>query len=179
MLAVVATTVSLIAIFFPVAFMGGLVGRFWRSFGLTVSFAILVSLLVAFTLVPTLGRPRAAPAPRGEPARARPARPGVYARIEAAYEALLRVSLRHRLVTVVATVLLIAGTLFLARGLKTDFIVADDMSEFEVVRRDAAGLLAGPVRRHRPPDRGRPPARSPRSSTCSRTSASAAAFSRT
>src|SRR5262245_32404158 len=53
-LAVVATTVSLIAIFFPVAFMGGLVGRFWRSFGLTVSFALLVSLLVALTLVPTL-----------------------------------------------------------------------------------------------------------------------------
>ena len=131
-LAVVATTVSLIAIFFPVAFMGGLVGRFWRSFGLTVSFAILVSLLVAFTLVPTLAarvlRPHRAASPG-----ARPARPGVYARIESAYEALLRVTLRHRLATVVATILLIAGTLYLARGLKADFIVADDMSEFEVV----------------------------------------------
>ena len=85
-LAVVATTISLIAIFFPVAFMGGLVGRFWRSFGLTVSFAIVVSLLVAFTLVPTLAarvlRPHRAAGPG-----ARPARPGVYARIEAAYEA--------------------------------------------------------------------------------------------
>ena len=135
-LAVVATTVSLIAIFFPVAFMGGLVGRFWRSFGLTVSFAILVSLLVAFTLVPTLAarvlRPHRAAGPGPEPGRA-PGRRGVYARVEAAYEALLRVSLRHRLATVVATVLLIAGTLFLARGLKADFIVADDMSEFEVV----------------------------------------------
>ena len=137
-LPVVATTVSLIAIFFPVAFMGGLVGRFWRSFGLTVSFAILVSLLVAFTLVPTLAarvlRPHRVAAPR-----ARPARPGVYARVEAAYEALLRLSLRHRLLTVVATVLLIGATLFLARGLKTDFIVADDMSEFEVVVETPAG----------------------------------------
>jgi HAE1 family hydrophobic/amphiphilic exporter-1 len=133
-LAVMATTVSLIAIFFPVAFMGGLVGRFWRSFGLTVSFAILVSLLVAFTLVPTLAarvlRPhRGAGAGPGHA----PGRPGLYVRVEAAYEALLRVSLRHRLATVVATVLLIAGTLYLARGLRTDFIVADDMSEFEVV----------------------------------------------
>ena len=155
-LPVVATTVSLIAIFFPVAFMGGLVGRFWRSFGLTVSFAILVSLLVAFTLVPTLAarvlRPHRAAAPG-----ARPARPGVYARVEAAYEALLRVSLRHRLLTVVATVLLIGATLFLARGLKTDFIVADDMSEFEVVVETPAGLLARPDRRHRAPDRGRAP----------------------
>jgi len=137
-LPVVATTVSLIAIFFPVAFMGGLVGRFWRSFGLTVSFAIVVSLLVAFTLVPTLAarvlRPHRAAAPG-----ARPARPGVYARIEAAYEALLRVSLRHRLLTVGATVLLLGATLFLARGLKLDFIVADDMSEFEVVVETPAG----------------------------------------
>jgi HAE1 family hydrophobic/amphiphilic exporter-1 len=135
-LAVVATTVSLIAIFFPVAFMGGLVGRFWRSFGLTVSFAILVSLLVAFTLVPTLAarvlRPHRAAGPRPGADHA-PARRGVYARVEAAYEALLRVTLRHRLATVVATILLVAGTLYLARGLKPDFIVADDMSEFEVV----------------------------------------------
>jgi HAE1 family hydrophobic/amphiphilic exporter-1 len=131
-LAVVATTISLIAIFFPVAFMGGLVGRFWRSFGLTVSFAILVSLLVAFTLVPTLAarvlRPHRPAGPDGTSQK-----PGLYARVEAAYEALLRVSLRHRLVTVLATVLLVAGTLYLARGLKPDFIVADDMSEFEVV----------------------------------------------
>lgn len=53
-LAVMATTLSLVVIFLPVAFMGGLVGRFWNSFGLTATFAILVSLLVAFTLTPML-----------------------------------------------------------------------------------------------------------------------------
>ena len=162
-LAVVATTISLIAIFFPVAFMGGLVGRFWRSFGLTVSFAIVVSLLVAFTLVPTLAarvlRPHRAASPG-----ARPAKPGVYARVEAAYEALLKTCLRHRLATVAATLLLVGGTIYLARGLKPDFIVADDMSEFEVVvetpagsslvqtdaiaRRIEAGLQAIPEVRH-------------------------------
>lgn len=141
-LAVVATTVSLIAIFFPVAFMGGLVGRFWRSFGLTVSFAILVSLLVAFTLVPTLAARVLRPHRAARPG-ARPARPGVYLRIEAGYEALLRVSLRHRLAAVVGTLLLVAGTLYLARGLKTDFIVADDMSEFEVVVETPAGSSLG------------------------------------
>ena len=49
-----ATTLSLIAIFVPVGFMGGIVGRFMKSFGLTMSFAILVSLLVSFTLTPML-----------------------------------------------------------------------------------------------------------------------------
>src|SRR5215217_4368280 len=53
-LAVLATTLSLIAIFVPVGFMGGIVGRFMTSFGFTMSFAILVSLLVSFTLTPML-----------------------------------------------------------------------------------------------------------------------------
>ncbi len=129
-LAVLATTLSLMAIFFPVAFMGGLIGRFWRSFGLTVSFAILVSLLVAFTLVPMLS----ARFLRAHGAGAHgTSKSGLYGRVEAAYEALLRVGLRHRLLAILATILLVAGTLWLSRGLKTDFFVADDMSEFEVI----------------------------------------------
>ncbi|MBC7796493.1 MAG: efflux RND transporter permease subunit [Pyrinomonadaceae bacterium] len=53
-LAVLATTLSLIAVFLPIGFMGGIVGRFMSSFGLTSSAAILVSLLVSFTLTPML-----------------------------------------------------------------------------------------------------------------------------
>ncbi len=53
-LAVLATTLSLIAVFLPVAFMGGIVGRFMKSFGFTMSFAIAISLLVSFTLTPML-----------------------------------------------------------------------------------------------------------------------------
>src|SRR5207253_1859038 len=53
-LAVMATTLSLLAVFLPIGFMGGIVGRFMSSFGLTASFAIAVSLLVSFTLTPML-----------------------------------------------------------------------------------------------------------------------------
>src|SRR5947209_1297071 len=53
-LAVMATTLSLLAVFLPVGFMGGIVGRFMSSFGFTASFAIAVSLLVSFTLTPML-----------------------------------------------------------------------------------------------------------------------------
>ncbi|HVK04686.1 MAG TPA: efflux RND transporter permease subunit, partial [Armatimonadaceae bacterium] len=53
-LAVLATTLSLVAVFLPVAFMTGIVGRFLNSFGITMAFAIVVSLLVAFTLTPML-----------------------------------------------------------------------------------------------------------------------------
>ncbi|MQA88762.1 MAG: MMPL family transporter [Gemmatimonas sp.] len=53
-LAVMATTLSIVAVFVPVAFMGGIVGRFFFQFGLTVAFAVLVSLFVSFTLTPML-----------------------------------------------------------------------------------------------------------------------------
>src|SRR6185503_13910167 len=53
-LAVLATSLSLIAVFLPVAFMGGIVGRFMNSFGVTMAFAIGVSLIVAFSLTPML-----------------------------------------------------------------------------------------------------------------------------
>jgi HAE1 family hydrophobic/amphiphilic exporter-1 len=53
-LAVMATSLSLIAVFLPVAFMGGIVGRFMYSFGVTMAFAIAVSLLVSFTLTPMM-----------------------------------------------------------------------------------------------------------------------------
>ena len=53
-LAVMATSLSLVVIFLPVAFMGGIVGRFFSSFGLTVAFAIMMSLFVSFTLTPML-----------------------------------------------------------------------------------------------------------------------------
>src|SRR5207237_4517311 len=53
-LAGLATCVSLMAVFVPIGFMGGIVGRFMSSFGLTASFAIGVSLIVSFTLTPML-----------------------------------------------------------------------------------------------------------------------------
>lgn len=53
-LAVMATTLCIVAVFVPVAFMGGIIGRFFFEFGLTVAFAVLVSLFVSFTLTPML-----------------------------------------------------------------------------------------------------------------------------
>lgn len=54
MLAVMATTFTVVAVFVPVAFMGGIIGRFFYQFGLTVAWAVLVSLFVSFTLTPML-----------------------------------------------------------------------------------------------------------------------------
>jgi len=137
-LAVTATTISLVVIFLPVAFMGGLVGKFWNSFGLTATFAIMVSLLVAFTLTPMLAARifQAAPAapPPGEPGPAPGARGrGLYHALEHAYERLLGWSLRHRWIVVAVCVAIFVWGYFLLTSSRVEFVVDDDMSEFEVV----------------------------------------------
>lgn len=68
-LAVLATTLSLVAVFLPIAFMGGIVGRFMKSFGYTMSFAIMVSLLVSFTLTPMLSARWLKPTGKAHPKR--------------------------------------------------------------------------------------------------------------
>ena len=137
-LAVMATTLSLVVIFLPVAFMGGLVGRFWQSFGLTATFAIMVSLFVAFTLTPMLasrflkpvgGRPGADAGSRGGHSKAA----WWYRLMERGYEWLLIRCLRHRFLTVASCLLIVIGTLYLARGAQFDLGFDDDNSEFEVI----------------------------------------------
>ena len=130
-LAVMATTLSLVVIFLPVAFMGGLVGRFWRSFGLTATFAILVSLLVAFTLTPMLSSRFLRPAHAGRGHGSKAGR--LYASLEAGYERLLRWCLRHRAITMVGALAIMLSVVPLGRLAKVEFITDDDMSEFEVI----------------------------------------------
>ncbi len=136
-LAVMATTFSLVVIFLPVAFMSGIVGRFFNSFGLTAAFAILVSLFVSFTLTPSLSsRFLKPPAHRREGAgRAAAAskQKGVYAAFDRLYDRLLRWALGHRKTVVALTALVVVSTVAIFPYVKKEFIVDDDMSEFEVV----------------------------------------------
>jgi HAE1 family hydrophobic/amphiphilic exporter-1 len=152
-LAVTATTLSLVVIFLPVAFMGGLVGKFWNSFGLTATFAIMVSLVVAFTLTPMLAArilaQRAAgqhggAGPPGEPgdqgatapheAAAGPeSKAGLYHWFETRYERALGWCLRHRFACFAVAVLILVGGFYLLKNSPLEFVVDDDMSEFEVV----------------------------------------------
>ncbi len=96
-LAVMATTFSLVVIFIPVSFMSSISGRFLYQFGITAAVAVLVSLLVSFTLTPMMSarllggdaaRTEGAPHSRG----------GFYRWIDAGYERLLSLALRHRAV---------------------------------------------------------------------------------
>jgi HAE1 family hydrophobic/amphiphilic exporter-1 len=127
-LAVIATTLSLVVIFAPIAFMSGQVGRFFNSFGFVVAFAILMSMFVSFTLTPMLCarvlKP-VAPKPHGEAHHSS----GWLTR---RYVDILGWSLRHRWVIVVATILTFLSTPALFALVGTDFVPKDDQSEFEV-----------------------------------------------
>jgi len=136
-LAVLATTLSLAVVFLPVAFMSGIVGRFMSSFGFTAAFAIMVSLLVSFTLTPMLcGRFLKLP-PNHNPNATKET--WIFRVIDRPYQALLRWSMRHRWVIVTLAVLTVASTAPIFKGVGIDFLPQDDQSEFEITVRMPAG----------------------------------------
>src|SRR6476469_9772236 len=140
-LAVMATTLSLLAVFLPVGFMGGIVGRFMSSFGLTSSFAIAVSLLVSFTLTPMLAA-RLIKRSDDEKERAferntEPADHGskesrFYRPIDRTYTKLLTWSMAHRWVVVLACLLVILSIVPLFMLVGKNFLPVDDQSQFEL-----------------------------------------------
>lgn len=126
--AVVATTVSLLVIFIPVAFMQGRVGRFFNSFGFTVGFAILASMFVSFTMTPMLCS-RFLVMEEGH----KGSKAGFFTRIiDNSYLAILRFSLRHRWLIVAAAIATVLSTPVVFGMIGKDFVPKDDQSEFEV-----------------------------------------------
>jgi HAE1 family hydrophobic/amphiphilic exporter-1 len=151
-MAVTATTLSLLAVFLPVGFMGGIVGRFMSSFGLTSSFAIAVSLLVSFTLTPMLAArliKRSNDAEEGpierrtEPADHGSKQSRFYRPIDSTYTRMLTWSMAHRWVVVTACMLVIISIVPLFMFVGKNFLPVDDQSQFEInVRAPEGSTLA-------------------------------------
>ncbi|HEY1818239.1 MAG TPA: efflux RND transporter permease subunit [Kofleriaceae bacterium] len=135
-MAVLATTLSLMAVFLPVAFMNGIIGRFMYSFGLTMAFAILVSMIVAFSLTPMMAaRLLPLPAPEGsERHRSWLERfsDGLYHPIARLYSGVLAFCLRHRWIVGLAIVVTFGITLPMCKKLGGDFLPVNDEGQFEI-----------------------------------------------
>jgi HAE1 family hydrophobic/amphiphilic exporter-1 len=140
-LAVLATTLSLMAVFLPVSFMSGIVGRFLKSFGLTMSFAIGVSLLVSFTLTPMMSarwlRAHIDKAHGRSPGEAqKPLLERIvdrfYKPIENGYMAMLRFVMKRRWVVILASVAALASCAPLMKKVPKSFLPDNDESQFEV-----------------------------------------------
>jgi HAE1 family hydrophobic/amphiphilic exporter-1 len=131
-LAVLATSLSLVVIFVPVAFMGGMVGRFFSSFGLTIAFAITMSLFVSFTLTPMLCAHFLKLDAADVVGHAGSKSGWLYRSTDYLYGRSLRVALRYRLTTVGICMLVILSTVPIAINLGVNLVPRDDQSEFQV-----------------------------------------------
>ncbi len=128
-LAVMATTMSVVAVFVPVAFMKGIVGRFFFQFGLTVTFAVLISLFVSFTLDPMLSSRILRVPKQGVVYRFLE---GIFSAVERVYAAILGAGLRQRWVVLLLGVVTLFGTGYVAKFLRSEFIPQEDQSEFNI-----------------------------------------------
>jgi len=131
-LAVMATTLSLAVIFVPVSFMSSISGRFLYQFGITAASAVLVSMLVSFTLTPMMSARLLRVRGDGAHGKAR-SRGGVYAFVERFYLFLLRGAMRFRAVVALLALAVIASAWPLYAGVKQEYTPTDvDEAEFEV-----------------------------------------------
>jgi HAE1 family hydrophobic/amphiphilic exporter-1 len=137
-LAVLATTLSLVAIFVPVGFMGGIVGRFMKSFGLTMAFAILVSLVVSFTLTPMLSARWLKVKPHGKDHHSSK-NSRIFQTVDRFYWRLLEWAMGHRALVGVVAVLVLLSSVPLFMAVPKNFMAPDDQSEFEISMRAPEG----------------------------------------
>lgn len=146
-LAVMATTFSLLAVFLPIGFMGGIVGRFMSSFGFTASFAIAVSLLVSFTLTPMLTSRFVKVLPKHEGEKKKGSKDSrFFSFLDRHYTAMLEWAMAHRKSMVAMCVGVVLSTVPLFMIVGKNFIPAEDRSEFQAsVRAPEGTSLAATV----------------------------------
>ncbi|SFR98442.1 hydrophobic/amphiphilic exporter-1, HAE1 family [Granulicella pectinivorans] len=137
-LAVMATTLSLLAVFLPVGFMGGIVGRFMSSFGFTAAFAIAVSMLVSFTLTPMLCSRFIKPQIMGSHASSSKEN-RLFQFISSRYLRLLEWSMAHRRAVLGICLCTILSLVPLFMFVGKDFQANDDQSQFNVLVRAPEG----------------------------------------
>ncbi|MEY2952269.1 MAG: hypothetical protein RLZZ401_356 [Pseudomonadota bacterium] len=141
-LAVLATTFSIVAVFLPIGFMGGIIGKFFHEFGITIVAAVLISMFVSFTLDPMLSSIWHDPSIDNHGRRGPPVTlydktigriTGWFDRATEAladtYQGILRWSLRHKLATVLVAVAVFATSIVMLPLLGTEFVPKADFSE--------------------------------------------------
>lgn len=133
-LAVMATTLSLVVIFLPVGFMTSISGRFLYQFAWTAAFAIMISLLVSFTLTPMMSARllRAEDIDHGGH-EGSASRKGFYSYIDSAYTWMLHLVMRHRMIVTVMALIVIGSTYYFYRQVRQEYIPSNvDEGEFSV-----------------------------------------------
>ncbi|WTY90830.1 efflux RND transporter permease subunit [Sphaerisporangium sp. NBC_01403] len=141
--AVTASTLTTVAVFLPIAFVGGMIGQLFAPFAITVTVALLASLLVALTVIPVLAywflrAPRLS-AEEARAVRARAEAKELRSPLQRMYLPVLRFATRRRFVTLLVGFAIFLGTLALAPGLKTNFIDSSGNDTISVTQKMPPG----------------------------------------
>lgn len=138
--AALSSTLAIIAIFFPVAFMEGIIGLFFMEFGLTFVFAMLASLFFSFVLIPMLAsrylRPVDSRQPVMQTGKFSLSFDRGYEKVKVLYKRLLNLSLNHRAAVIALAAGAFISSLFISSLLGREFVPPEDHSQF-IVRLEA------------------------------------------
>ncbi|MBB2914401.1 HAE1 family hydrophobic/amphiphilic exporter-1 [Streptosporangium becharense] len=141
--AVTASTLTTVAVFLPIAVVGGMVGQLFAPFAVTVTVALLASLLVSLTVVPVLAywflRAPAVSAERARVIREEAEAKELRSPLQRAYLPVLRFATRRRLVTLLVGAVVFAATMGLAGRLETNFLDASGQDTISISQRMPAG----------------------------------------
>ncbi len=133
---IMAISAMLLAVFVPVANMSGIVGKFFESFAMTVGFAVIISYLVAMSLMPSLS----ARVLRKGDSRFYIMTEPLFKMIEKMYELILKTVLRFKVLTLILVIAGFVGSLSLFPKIGMDFIPKEDKSEFQIKIKADAGI---------------------------------------
>ncbi len=125
---ILAISAMLLAVFIPVSFMSGIVGKFFESFAMTVGFAVIISYTVALSFIPSLS----ARVLKKKESWFYTVTEPVFTALEKIYEVILKVVLRFKIITLIVVFALFFGSLSLFPKIGMDFIPKEDKAEFEI-----------------------------------------------
>ncbi len=145
---IVSMTLSLVAVFIPVFFLGGLIGRLFQEFAAVIGIAILVSGIVSLTLTPMLCSRYLSRSRGAEHGRFYEATERVYQRVLGGYARSLRWVMAHRRLTLALSLLLAAATVWLAIIIPKGFLPNEDQGFLVVTTETAEGTSFDAMLRH-------------------------------
>jgi len=133
---ILAISAMLLAVFIPVSFMSGIVGKFFNSFAMTVGFAVIISYTIALSFIPSLS----ARVLHKDESRLYNITEPIFRLIEKIYDVILKVVLRFKYITLLFVISLFVFSLTLAPQIGMDFIPKEDKGEFEIKIKAPAGI---------------------------------------
>jgi HAE1 family hydrophobic/amphiphilic exporter-1 len=145
---IISMTLSLVAVFIPVLFMGGIVGRLFNEFAVTIGIAILVSGVVSLTLTPMLCSRFLRPAHAERHTRLYDISERFFQSMLRAYDRSLKIILQHRLATLIVSGLILVATIVLFLKIPKGFLPSEDLGQIFGLTEAAQGISFDSMKEH-------------------------------